>query len=120
MQHGRGYIVEQDLLVGIFGAWLGDTWLVIELNSLPSSPVSLLPPLPVLQLALNFEEVRTSKIQEFGLKDDHIPKGMQVYCVNNMQMRDEDMVVVLLAKIRCQVVSSCGLSWPPSSTRLIW
>ena len=63
------------------------------------------------KLALNFEEVRTSKIQEFGLKDDCIPKGMQVYCV--VQTPDEDTVVVLLAQTRCQVEQVCRALYMP-------
>ncbi len=53
---------------------------------------------------LNFEDVITSKMEEFGIKGDYIPKGMEVYCV--LQSLEEDIQVVLLAKTKCRMVCS--------------
>ena len=51
---------------------------------------------------LNFEDVITSKMEEFGIKGDYIPKGMEVYCV--LQSLEEDIQVVLLAnyEVHCE------------------
>jgi len=53
---------------------------------------------------LNFEDVITSKMEEFGIKGDYIPKGMEVYCV--LQSLEEDIQFVLLAKTKCRMVCS--------------
>ena len=54
-------------------------------------------------LGLDTCYARSGKMEEFNLKGEFIPKGMEVFCA--LQTLEEDSVVVILARTKTRLVS---------------